>query len=177
MQEELLDHAHPDPALTQSAQAWPPEAITMHAREIRKGVEMFLAGGGGELAMNERELLSELLEHWMTRFLSRVVDGRALTLIHGDFHVVGNVLFAPENPSPRVIGAPLLASSLFCVETSTGGQFAFKLRDPPKAGPAAATPNQPVLKPSPVLVLKPSKSALLHHAAEGQTPQAEEEGC
>ena len=49
----------------------------MHAREIRKGVETFLAGAGGKLTMNERELLSELLEHWMTRFLSRVVDGRA----------------------------------------------------------------------------------------------------
>ena len=127
MQGELLDHAHPDPALTQSAQAWPPEAITMHAREIRKGVETFLAGAGGELTMNERELLSELLEHWMTRFLSRVVDGRALTLIHGDFHVVGNVLFAPENPSPRVIGAPLAClESVLRPETSTGGQFTFK---------------------------------------------------
>ena len=41
LQGELLDHAHPDPALTQSAQAWPPEVITMHAREIRKGVEIF----------------------------------------------------------------------------------------------------------------------------------------
>ena len=55
----MLDHAHPDPALTQSAQAWPPEVITMHAREIRKGVETFLAGAGGELTMNERELLSD----------------------------------------------------------------------------------------------------------------------
>lgn len=38
------------------------------------------------------------------RFLERTKGARALTLLHGDYHVLGNILFSPGNPSPRVIG-------------------------------------------------------------------------
>ena len=39
------------------------------------------------------------------RFLERTKGAHALTLIHGDYHVLGNILFSPSNRSPRVIGA------------------------------------------------------------------------
>ncbi len=61
IQEALLDHANPNQSLTQSAQAWPPEVIRMHAAEIQAGVSKFTAGG--ELSHAERSLLSALLEH------------------------------------------------------------------------------------------------------------------
>ena len=104
LQEGLLDHANPSPSLTQSGQAWPPAVITMHAAEIRKGIAAFLASeAGGELTDDESALLTELLELWEQRFLERVTGKRNVTLIHGDFHVLGNVLFRPDDPSPKVI--------------------------------------------------------------------------
>ena len=39
----------------------------------------------------------------MRQFHARVAGGRAITLIHGDFHFLGNVFFAPNDVRPKVI--------------------------------------------------------------------------
>ena len=103
LQDDVLDHANPSPALTQSAHAWPPQVITMHAEEIRRGITAFLESAGGELVAAERALLVDLLEYWEKQFLNRVSGGCALTLLHADYHVLGNVLFRPDDPAPKVI--------------------------------------------------------------------------
>jgi hypothetical protein len=99
---ELLDAAHPEPSATQSVQAWPPEVITMHAAAVRAEMASFFAEAS-ELTVPERMLLEEVLDVWEPQFLARVAGGRAITLIHGDFHFLGNVFFAPGDARPKVI--------------------------------------------------------------------------
>lgn len=52
------------------------------------------------------------------RFIERTRDAHALTLIHGDFHVLGNVLFSPGNPSPKVIGVTMYRGSLWMMQVA-----------------------------------------------------------
>jgi aminoglycoside phosphotransferase (APT) family kinase protein len=100
---EGLDLDAPAPAVTQSAQAWPPEVIAVHAAAARRAVASFVDAASAQITPSERALLDELVEAWEGRFLARVAGGRAITLIHADFHVLGNVLFAAGDPRPRVI--------------------------------------------------------------------------
>jgi len=96
---ELLTSA--EPSCSQSAQAWPAEAITAHAAAARDATARFIAAV--ELTAGERALLDRILAAWEPQFLARVAGCHALTLIHGDFHLLGNVLFAAPSPQPRVI--------------------------------------------------------------------------
>jgi hypothetical protein len=90
-----------DPSSSQSAQAWPAAAITAHAVAAGEATARFIAGV--ELTAAERALLDRILAAWEPQFLARVAGGHALTLIHGDFHLLGNVLFAEHARRPRVI--------------------------------------------------------------------------
>lgn len=82
-------------SVTQSSQAWPPEVIGAHATELR--VRALAFGDGGD-----RALLLDVLGHWERQLERRAASGRALTLSHGDLHLLGNVFFAAGRP-PRVI--------------------------------------------------------------------------
>jgi aminoglycoside phosphotransferase (APT) family kinase protein len=62
----------------------------------------FLASCAADLTSPERALLDEVLASWEDRFSARAAGGR-LTLIHGDFHLLGNILFSADSPRPRVI--------------------------------------------------------------------------
>jgi aminoglycoside phosphotransferase (APT) family kinase protein len=101
LQVEILDPAHPTPSVTRAAQAWPADAVRAHAIAVRAAAERFLCDGA--LAPAERALLGEVLEAWEPHILARAADGRALTLIHADFHLLGNLLFAGDDARPRVI--------------------------------------------------------------------------
>jgi aminoglycoside phosphotransferase (APT) family kinase protein len=48
-------------------------------------------------------VLAVLQSGWPRQFAARVIGERAITLIHGDFHCFGNVMFAPGELRPRVI--------------------------------------------------------------------------
>ena len=72
-----------------------------NARAIRDAAARFPSSGA--LAPAERALLDDALAHWEARFVERASGGHALTLIHGDFHLLGNIFFAPHTPAPRVI--------------------------------------------------------------------------
>jgi hypothetical protein len=62
-----------------------------------------LWGRSGELASAEQALLAEVLAWWERQFLARAATGRSITLIHGDFHLLGNIFFAADDAPPRVI--------------------------------------------------------------------------
>lgn len=100
---EVLDPAHPMPSVTRAAQAWPLEVIDAHAAAAHDAARSFLEVTSAEILPSERALLEEVLEHWNHRFRARAGGGRSLTLIHGDFHLLGNILFSAETPRPRVI--------------------------------------------------------------------------
>jgi aminoglycoside phosphotransferase (APT) family kinase protein len=98
-----LDPARAMWSVTQSAQAAPPEIIARHAAAARAAAARFLGTEGAAITPGERALLDDILERWEPQFTARVTDGHAITLIHGDFHCFGNVLFAGDDPRPRVI--------------------------------------------------------------------------
>ncbi|MEV5966756.1 aminoglycoside phosphotransferase family protein [Kribbella sp. NPDC051952] len=91
-----------EPSATSSAQAWPPEVITRQAAAVRREADRFFAEAA-ELDDAERATIDEVLEAWERQFKARVAGGRAITLIHGDFHFLGNVFFTGSDPRPKVI--------------------------------------------------------------------------
>ena len=100
---DVLDAAHPTPSVTRAAQAWPADVIAVHAAAARDGAATFLDAVSAEITLEERALLEEVLDKWEHRFLARTASGRAITVIHGDFHLLGNIFFAADDPRPRVI--------------------------------------------------------------------------
>ena len=88
-------------SITRATQAWPVDVIAVNARAIHAAAARFRSSGA--LAPSESALLDEALAHWEARFVARASGGHALTLIHGDFHLLGNVFFAPHAAAPRVI--------------------------------------------------------------------------
>jgi aminoglycoside phosphotransferase (APT) family kinase protein len=103
LQADILDPAHPTPSVSRAAQAWPPDIITAHAVVARDAAASFVNVAAGELTPADRALLDEVLEAWEARFLARAASGRSITLIHADFHLLGNIFFAGDDPRPRVI--------------------------------------------------------------------------
>jgi len=103
LQAEILDAAHPTASVTQAAQAWPAGVIAGHAIAVRDAATRFLETASAELIPAERALLTEVLEAWESRFQARAAGERSITLIHGDFHLLGNLFFAANEPRPRVI--------------------------------------------------------------------------
>ncbi len=98
-----LDPARAGPSVTQSAQAWPPALIARHATAVHAAAAAFRATQLTTLSSDERALLDDSLATWERQLTARVADSRAITLIHADFHFYGNVLFARDDPRPRVI--------------------------------------------------------------------------
>jgi aminoglycoside phosphotransferase (APT) family kinase protein len=99
---DVLDAAHPEPSATSVAQAWPPEVITRHAAAVRTEATSFFATTS-ELEAAEHSVLDDVLDAWVQQFHARVANGLAITLIHGDFHFLGNVFFTPYDVRPKVI--------------------------------------------------------------------------
>jgi hypothetical protein len=99
---ELLQTSPRELTATSSAQAQPPEVITGYVAALRAQANEFFAAAT-DLQAGERGLFEMVLEAWEHRFRSRVAAGRAITVIHGDFHFLGNVFFAPGDTRPKVI--------------------------------------------------------------------------
>lgn len=62
-----------------------------------------LAAHDRELSAFEKRLLASLAEQWGELFLERMRDGRSITLIHGDLHLLGNVFVQRETGAVRFI--------------------------------------------------------------------------
>ncbi len=91
------------PAITRTAQAWPPQVISEHAQVLRATARAFAHAQRNELAPGELQLLHELVTPWEQQLLARTRGAAALTLTHGDFHFFGNIFLAPGEAAPRVI--------------------------------------------------------------------------
>ncbi|HEX4423174.1 MAG TPA: phosphotransferase [Kofleriaceae bacterium] len=100
---EYLDGDFDAESVTRCARAWPPELAVRHGGAARAAAAEFLAGEGVACSPNERALLEDILTAWPGQRAARVAAGRALTLIHADFHFLGNVLFRDHDPRPRII--------------------------------------------------------------------------
>jgi hypothetical protein len=92
--------ARPDFFRTQTGalrmgQAIAPDAIRQHEAEAQESVERFIVQYRGELEADIVAFLYRLAERWADRFIQRVVAGKHITLLHGDFHLLGNI-FLPR---------------------------------------------------------------------------------
>ena len=101
----MLDTAaflQPEDTVMRMAQAIPPQGIRANAASARDAVSRFRSAFGSELREGEGQLLSRLDARWAARFIERTVNSRGLTLLHGDFHLLGNVFIArqPNAVSP-----------------------------------------------------------------------------
>lgn len=92
----------PEPSVTSTAQAWPPDVISSHATAVRNAADRFFTAAT-ELEPAERAVLDEVLDAWAPQFQARVAGRRDLTLVHGDFHFLGNIFFTDDDPRPKVI--------------------------------------------------------------------------
>jgi hypothetical protein len=97
--EELLE---PEDTVMRMAQALPLEGLRVNVEAARQAVSRFRSTFGSELTDNEAQLLTRLDDRWAAAFLARIADQRGLTLLHGDFHLLGNVFIArqPGTASP-----------------------------------------------------------------------------
>jgi hypothetical protein len=100
---EALDLARPASSVTRAAQAWPVDVIKANGIAARDETARFLEAFSSEITPLERALLEEVLEAWEHCLLARATGGRSITLIHGDFHLLGNIFFSANQPRPRVI--------------------------------------------------------------------------
>lgn len=96
-QHPLLHSGHlltPDASVCRMPQALGADGIAAHAAVAAAATQRFLHNHAHELLPNEQSLLLALGQEWGTRFAQRVADGMGITLIHGDFHLLGNIFFA-----------------------------------------------------------------------------------
>lgn len=92
----------PEDTVMRMAQAIPPQGLMANAASARIAVSRFRSEYGSELSEEEAHLLARLDARWAGAFIERTVDQRGLTLLHGDFHLLGNVFIArqPDAVSP-----------------------------------------------------------------------------
>jgi hypothetical protein len=95
--------ARPRESLTRCTQAWPPEVIRANADFMGPRIAAFANVHRDALTTDDLALLADLAAHWGEEFTTRVQGRRNLTLIHGDFHVLGNIFLASDGRAPRFI--------------------------------------------------------------------------
>lgn len=103
---EILDDerfASPMPRPTRMPQAAPTGVIETNAAAIGEPILAFLTARDPELSTFEKRLLTSLAERWGDLFRRRVRDGRSITLIHGDLHLLGNVFVHRGSDAVRFI--------------------------------------------------------------------------
>lgn len=86
----------PDLAVTRMPQDLPSEGLATNVLYARLKVQQFLETHDQSLVQREKDLLLTLVQYWQPNFQQRIVKGHAITLIHGDVHLLGNVFFANE---------------------------------------------------------------------------------
>lgn len=84
----------PQGGVTRMAQALDTVGIGVHEAQGRAALERFLRQHQAPLTADERRLLALLASAWGVAFRARTASGKAITLIHGDLHLLGNVFLA-----------------------------------------------------------------------------------
>jgi hypothetical protein len=91
--DELLK---PEDTVMRMAQALPPEGLRVNVAAAKQAVSRFRSHVGPELTADEEELLARLVDQWAAPFIERTARHHGLTLLHGDFHLLGNIFIAKE---------------------------------------------------------------------------------
>jgi hypothetical protein len=84
----------PEDTVMRMAQALPPEGLRVNMEAARQAASHFRTQFASELTGEESALLTLLEEQWAAAFRDRLARHRDLTLLHGDFHLLGNVFMA-----------------------------------------------------------------------------------
>lgn len=95
--------AAPHDKPTRMPQAYPPAVVHTNIATVPGAIDHFLATFRAELSPREVVLLQHVQAHWARLFELRVGDARAITLIHGDLHLLGNVFLDQESGTPRFV--------------------------------------------------------------------------
>jgi hypothetical protein len=98
----LLEDVTAREAMTRSARVGPPALIASNADAARDAAARFVAGAGRDITDDERAVLEDILAAWPGQLTARVAAG-GVTLIHADFHFLGNIVFAAGDPRPRIL--------------------------------------------------------------------------
>ncbi len=96
-----MDFSEPQTSSTRQSQAWPLSVVEANALTGRAALVAFLETKAASLTADDADRLMRLADVWPILMTTRSRQGR-LTLIHGDFHLVGNVFLKAGAP-PRVI--------------------------------------------------------------------------
>ncbi len=102
-QHPLLENAHfttSDTTVCRMPQALGEAEVRRNVSEAQLATRQFLHRHQDELLPDEAELLLLLAQRWGDCFCMRIAGGRAITLMHGDFHLLGNIFFAK---SPAIV--------------------------------------------------------------------------
>ncbi|MFO1015224.1 MAG: phosphotransferase, partial [Caulobacteraceae bacterium] len=75
--------------------AYPLEAVEQNVRAVEAATGRFLAEHSAELTADERRLLERVVALWPAMMRTRSETTDHLTLVHGDFHLMGNVFQPP----------------------------------------------------------------------------------
>lgn len=81
----------PERGVTRMPQALSAEGLRPQAETARRELDAFTARHAGKLNAGETSFLRALSSAWPGFFEKRVAGGRAITLLHGDLHLLGNV--------------------------------------------------------------------------------------
>jgi hypothetical protein len=98
--EELLK---PEDTVMRMAQALPPDGVRVNMDAAKQAVSRFRSQFGPELTADEEGLLTLLVNQWAAPFIERTARQRGLTLLHGDFHLLGNVFIAKDSTNRHPI--------------------------------------------------------------------------
>ena len=94
----------PEEDVTRMPHALNVTGLEENERLAQKALETFIQLCSDELTAAEIQLLQKLKSFWGKTFRRRLQSAHQLTLLHGDFHLLGNVFFARAgNTSLKVI--------------------------------------------------------------------------
>jgi hypothetical protein len=96
-----MDFSEPQASSTRQSQAWPLAVIEANAATGRAAVTAFLESHEADLGPDDAARLQRLAGAWPGLIAARSALGH-VTLIHGDFHLVGNVFLKAGAP-PRAV--------------------------------------------------------------------------
>ncbi len=82
-------------SVTRAAQAYPIAAVAQNVRAVEAATGRYLEDHAEDLSTDEVRLLQRLLALWPPIMRDRAEDTANLTLVHGDFHLMGNVFQPP----------------------------------------------------------------------------------
>lgn len=108
-QHPLLDNPHfliPDQSVCRMPQVLNESDVHTKLANARQATAQFVNQFEKELLPEEKQLLDQLVQKWGELISQRIADRRAITLIHGDFHLLGNLFFAKDpstTPAVKII--------------------------------------------------------------------------